>query len=369
MVETQDRDAKLVTAVAAGTPPDVSVYDRYTIAGASARGIMRDLQPLARVAGVKGEDQQPWCWEEVFREGKLWGLPYSTDTRMVYVNAAHLKQAGDPAHRAQDAGRVRPGSCAGSPSGGRGASSASASSPGAVEQLAPLRLGLAARRRLVRRQGQPGHHGPPQEHRRAGAGSWPGRTSWAATRASRRSAARSPRTALMDMLKAGTLSAIINSTSQLIGMFAEKDLDWIVWAPPAGAGVDRTHTWSGGLRQRAPHRRQEPRGLVRPGQVPLGRGVPEGAEQDRRRAPAHAQVGGEGPPLEHRRPAGQAVPGAAAVLAHPARRSCRSPSSTASWTAPEGAETVVLKGQTPPAPRWQHGQPARQRRHQGRPGD
>src|SRR5690349_5547795 len=29
MTETQDRDAKLVTAVAAGTPPDVSVYDRY----------------------------------------------------------------------------------------------------------------------------------------------------------------------------------------------------------------------------------------------------------------------------------------------------------------------------------------------------
>ena len=79
-----------------GRPPDVSIFDRFTIFGASQRGIMRDLQPLAKVAGVKGEDQQPWCWDEVFREGKLWGLPYSTDTRMVYVNAAHLKQAGIP---------------------------------------------------------------------------------------------------------------------------------------------------------------------------------------------------------------------------------------------------------------------------------
>src|SRR5688572_28457525 len=31
MTETQDRDLKLVAAITAGTPPDLSVYDRYTI--------------------------------------------------------------------------------------------------------------------------------------------------------------------------------------------------------------------------------------------------------------------------------------------------------------------------------------------------
>jgi ABC-type glycerol-3-phosphate transport system substrate-binding protein len=56
-----------------------------------------------------------------------------------------------------------------------------------------------------------------------------------------------PKNGLTDMFKAGSLSATINSTSQLIGMFAEKDLDWIVWAPPPASGVGRTHTWSGGF--------------------------------------------------------------------------------------------------------------------------
>src|SRR5687767_317039 len=40
MVETQDSAAKLITAVAAGTPPDVSVYDRVFLPAAQARGIM-----------------------------------------------------------------------------------------------------------------------------------------------------------------------------------------------------------------------------------------------------------------------------------------------------------------------------------------
>jgi ABC-type glycerol-3-phosphate transport system substrate-binding protein len=56
-----------------------------------------------------------------------------------------------------------------------------------------------------------------------------------------------PKSGLVDLFKAGTISATINSTSQLLGMFAEKDLDWIVWAPPPGPGVNRTHTWSGGF--------------------------------------------------------------------------------------------------------------------------
>jgi multiple sugar transport system substrate-binding protein len=96
MTETQDRDAKLVSAVAAGTPPDVSVYDRYRIAAAQARGSMMDVMPLFKTSGMKGDDQHSWCWEEVFRDGKLWGLPYSTDTRMIYVNRAHLSKAGIP---------------------------------------------------------------------------------------------------------------------------------------------------------------------------------------------------------------------------------------------------------------------------------
>lgn len=87
-------ETKLATVVAAGTPPDVSVYDRYRIPTGAARQVMQDIMPMARTAGIRAEQYQPWTWQEVFIGGKLYGLPYTTDTRMVYVNAAHLAQAG-----------------------------------------------------------------------------------------------------------------------------------------------------------------------------------------------------------------------------------------------------------------------------------
>jgi multiple sugar transport system substrate-binding protein len=244
MTETQDRDAKLVAAVAAGTPPDVSVFDRYVIAGAQARGVMMDIMPYFKTSGMKGEDQQPWCWEEVFRDGKLHGLPYSTDTRMVYVNGAHLDKAGiprtgpktldefDQVMRRLTIGR-----------------------PGSFERIGFIPWGnnwrlfgwgwlhggewydakanrvtmdhpknLAALDWEVARANELGGHAGVEAFRGA-----------------------QPKNGLTDMFKAGTLSATINSTSQLIGMFAEKDLDWIVWAPPPAQGVNRTHTWSGGF--------------------------------------------------------------------------------------------------------------------------
>src|SRR5688500_10007732 len=52
MTETQDRDLKLVAAITAGTPPDLSVYARYTIAAGHARGLFPDLQPLAKTRGI-----------------------------------------------------------------------------------------------------------------------------------------------------------------------------------------------------------------------------------------------------------------------------------------------------------------------------
>jgi ABC-type glycerol-3-phosphate transport system substrate-binding protein len=55
------------------------------------------------------------------------------------------------------------------------------------------------------------------------------------------------KTAVRDLFIGQVISAHINSTSSLARLFAEKDLDWIVWAPPPGPGVNRTHTWSGGF--------------------------------------------------------------------------------------------------------------------------
>jgi multiple sugar transport system substrate-binding protein len=244
MTEMQDRDAKLVSAVAAGTPPDVSVYDRYTIAAAQARGIMQDILPFFKTSGMKADDEQPWCWQEVFRDGKLFGLPYSTDTRMVYVNRAHLRQAGllETAPKTLDEfdqimRRVTAGA------------------PGSWQRLGFIPWGnnwrlfgwgwlfggdwydakanrvtmddpknIAALEWEVARAQELGGYNVVEGFRKA-----------------------QPKSGLTDLFKAGTLSATINSTSQLLGMFAVQDLDWIVWPPPPAPGVGRTHTWSGGF--------------------------------------------------------------------------------------------------------------------------
>ena len=246
MTETQDRDAKLVAAVAAGTPPDVTVHDRYTIFGASQRGVMQDLQKWAKTAGIRGEDQQPWCWDEVFREGKLWGLPYSTDTRMVYVNAEHLKKAGiplTPPRGLDDFDRMM--------------RQLNVGSPGSWQRLGFVPWGNWNNWRLY---GWGWIHGGDWYEAKANRVTMElpkniAALEWELTRARElggyeaAQAFRSgqPKSGTMDMFKAGTLSAVINSTSQLSGVFAAKDLDWIVWPIPPAPGVGRSHTWSGGF--------------------------------------------------------------------------------------------------------------------------
>ncbi|HEU5316418.1 MAG TPA: extracellular solute-binding protein [Chloroflexota bacterium] len=251
MTETQDRDAKLVTAVAAGTPPDVSVFDRYQILGAAQRGVMQDVQKWARTAGIKGEDQQPWVWEEVFRDGKLLGLPYSTDTRMVYVNAAHLKKAGLPLTAPKTLDEFD-----------KTMRQLTVGRPGSFERIGFVPWGGWNNWRLF---GWGWLHGGDWYDAKANRVTMDhpkniAALEWEVARANELGGhagveafrAAQPKTGTMDMLKAGTLSAVINSTSQLIGMFAEKDLDWIVWPNPPAAGVSRSHTWSGGFANTLP---------------------------------------------------------------------------------------------------------------------
>jgi multiple sugar transport system substrate-binding protein len=244
MTVQQNRDASLVTTVAAGTPPDLSVHDRFTIAGAQARGIMVDIMPYFRTSGMKGEDQQSWCWEEVFRNGKLWGLPYSTDTRMVYVNRAHLQRAGIPETAPKTLDDFV-----------RTMRQLNTGSPGNWQ-----RIGFIPWGNNWRLFGWGWLHGSEWYDAKANRVSMDhpkniAALDWEIQRAAelggydgveafRRA---QPSNSLTNMFVAGTTSGMINSTSQLITMFGAKDLDWIVWAPPPGPGVTRTHTWSGGF--------------------------------------------------------------------------------------------------------------------------
>jgi multiple sugar transport system substrate-binding protein len=233
-------DAKLATAVASGTPPSTAVQDRYTIAAGSAKGLMQDISAMANQAGIKGADQQPWCWQEVAIKGKLYGLPYSTDARMIYMNVSHLQQAG-------------------------------------VDTTAPKTLEdfTLIGQKLTKKQGDTLQR----------IGFFPWNDNWAPwgwgwlfggdfyDAANNKATLDDPKVAagfdwagtvasqlgyqaVQDFIKAHkgnlfiaqVLSSYINSTSFLITVNgAGSSLSWTNWAPPPPQGLTKTSTWSGGF--------------------------------------------------------------------------------------------------------------------------
>ena len=97
---TDNIHEKTVAAVAAGTPPDVSNYDRFVIASYAVRGTFADLSALARRDRITGQEYYPAAWNEATFRGKLYALPYQTGVRALYFNRTHLQQAGIGADQA-----------------------------------------------------------------------------------------------------------------------------------------------------------------------------------------------------------------------------------------------------------------------------
>lgn len=101
---------KLMTAIVGNVPPDVVYQDRFTISDWANRGAFRPLDDL--IARDKGKDPLtpdlsnyvPATVEEASFGGKLYGIPFGCDTRVLYYNrkifrdeAETLKKAGlDP---------------------------------------------------------------------------------------------------------------------------------------------------------------------------------------------------------------------------------------------------------------------------------
>ncbi|MEW6045542.1 MAG: ABC transporter substrate-binding protein, partial [Bacillota bacterium] len=90
--------ARLMTAVAGGTGPDVYMLDRFTVAQRAAAGVLTDLTPFIQQEGWNAEaDYLPYAWAEVVHEGRVWGLPFDTDARALWYRKDHFIQAGlDP---------------------------------------------------------------------------------------------------------------------------------------------------------------------------------------------------------------------------------------------------------------------------------
>jgi multiple sugar transport system substrate-binding protein len=85
---------KLLTAIAAGTPPDTAEFDRFIVASRAAKSSLTDLTSMASVARVSQDQYYPFSWEEASYKGKLYALPFDTDTRGRYYNLDVFKEAG-----------------------------------------------------------------------------------------------------------------------------------------------------------------------------------------------------------------------------------------------------------------------------------
>lgn len=93
----EGKNEKLLTAVSGGNPPDVAYFDRFEIGSWAAQGSLEDLTDIAEGSGVKKETYYPFAWDEASYEGKLYGMPTTTDSRLVYFNIDQFKEAGlDP---------------------------------------------------------------------------------------------------------------------------------------------------------------------------------------------------------------------------------------------------------------------------------
>jgi len=86
---------KLLTAFAADTLPDICQLGNTWISEFAALNALTPLEPyVQRSAEVKQDDYFPGIWETNVIEGKLVGIPWYVDTRLLYYRKDILRDAG-----------------------------------------------------------------------------------------------------------------------------------------------------------------------------------------------------------------------------------------------------------------------------------
>jgi ABC-type sugar transport system permease subunit/ABC-type glycerol-3-phosphate transport system substrate-binding protein len=91
---------RFLVSVAGGQPPDLIIFDRYAVAEWAARNAFRPLDDLiekerARPDGwVLPENFYNAAWEEGTWEGRVYGIPFTVDLRLLFYNRDALASAG-----------------------------------------------------------------------------------------------------------------------------------------------------------------------------------------------------------------------------------------------------------------------------------
>lgn len=92
-----EQGEKLVPALVAGTAPDIMVYDLATVQERAMKGQTMCLDDYVAASGMDTSVFFPATLDCCTYDGKLYGLPYMTDTRVLFYNKDHFRAAGlDP---------------------------------------------------------------------------------------------------------------------------------------------------------------------------------------------------------------------------------------------------------------------------------
>lgn len=89
---------KNLAAIAAGNPPDAIINDINTVAHRANQKQNTNLTPYLAKESENIQDRFfPQLWEAVLFNGEAYGLPFNTDTRLLFWNKEHFAEVGlDP---------------------------------------------------------------------------------------------------------------------------------------------------------------------------------------------------------------------------------------------------------------------------------
>jgi multiple sugar transport system substrate-binding protein len=87
---------KLLTAFAGRSTPDVAQLGTTWVPEMHALGALADLTPFVRQSGIDPDDYFAGAWDTVVLDGRVWGLPWYVDTRLLFYRADLYRAAGYP---------------------------------------------------------------------------------------------------------------------------------------------------------------------------------------------------------------------------------------------------------------------------------
>lgn len=90
----EGQNDKLLAAVAGGRPPDVAYFDRFEIGSWAAQGSLTDLTDRVKKDNYDLKQYYPFAIEEATYKGRIYGLPFDTDSRLLFYNKELFKKAG-----------------------------------------------------------------------------------------------------------------------------------------------------------------------------------------------------------------------------------------------------------------------------------